>query len=243
MTGTAAEASNELWHIYRLPVVKIPHNRPCVRQDYRLRIFADRNFKWDAIVEEIKEIHACERPILVGTRSVADSELLAERLQEAGLKFHLLNAVRHETEAEIISHAGLRSNITIATNMAGRGADIQLDEGVAELGGLHVIMCEPHESSRIDRQLFGRSGRQGDPGSAQPFASLDDELVRRFVNKKILQSLKSSLNQNVPGAGSASSAIIRLAQALAQRQSYRQRQSVMRADTWLEDSLSFTNPS
>ncbi|MDA1137287.1 MAG: hypothetical protein O3B01_01775 [Planctomycetota bacterium] len=240
MTGTAAEAANELWHIYRLPVVRVPHNRPCVRKDKAIRIFADQHSKWDAIVNEIKEVHATERPILVGTRSVIDSERLAERLKEAELKFHLLNAVRHETEAEIISHAGERSNITIATNMAGRGTDILLEKGVVECGGLHVIMCEPHESPRIDRQLFGRAGRQGDPGTAQPFASLDDELVRRFIPEKILNQFRKRMAQGMPGAKTATAVLIHLAQSLAHRQSHRQRNSVLRADTWLEDSLAFT---
>ncbi|MDP6117431.1 MAG: hypothetical protein QGG53_36665 [Planctomycetota bacterium] len=238
MTGTAAEAANEFWHIYRLPVVTIPHNRPCARQDKSLHIFLDQDSKWNAIVDEIREVHATERPILVGTRSVADSERLAARLSGEGLKFHLLNAVRHETEADIISRAGERSNITIATNMAGRGTDIQLAEGVAELGGLHVVMCEPHESPRIDRQLYGRAGRQGDPGTAQPYASFDDELVRRFISEKILNQFRNRMLQGVPGA---SAMLIRLAQSLAHRQTYRQRQSVLRADTWLEESLSFAD--
>ena len=240
MTGTAREASAELWHIYRLPVVPVPTNEPCIRTHHPDRVFAAERAKWDAVVEEIQRVHGTGRPLLIGTRSVRASEELARRLEAEGLEFQLLNAVRHREEAAIIAEAGKRGRITIATNMAGRGTDILLEDGVPGLGGLHVIATERHESARIDRQLFGRSGRQGDPGSAQAFVSLEDELVTRFIPSAVRKRVASALAHGVPGARPMAGKCFGLAQLRAQRQAYRQRCAVLRADTWLEESLSFT---
>ena len=176
MTGTAREAAAELWHIYRLPVVAIPPNKPCVRDERPDRMFATEEEKWQVVVEEVAQLHATGRPVLIGTRSVAVSEMLSERLRASDLPHTVLNAVRHEEEATVVAMAGEPGRITIATNMAGRGTDIKLGKGVAALGGLHVIATERHESRRVDRQLFGRSARQGDPGSAQAFVSTEDEI-------------------------------------------------------------------
>jgi len=238
MTGTACEAAHEFWHIYRLPFVTIPDNRPCIREHRPRRVFVDQESKWDAIVAEIEELHAVGRPILVGTRSVSASELLAQRLTERQLGFRLLNAVRHQEEAEIVKEAGELGRITIATNMAGRGTDIKLGPGVTELGGLHVVMAEHHESARIDRQLFGRSGRQGDPGSAQGYASIDDELIRRFVPQSIRRRLADGLRRGSPRAAKLAGQAISYAQYAAQRQAYKQRRTVLKTDTWLEDAVS-----
>jgi preprotein translocase subunit SecA len=231
MTGTARESASEFWQIYRLPVIPIPTNRPCIRVQLPDRAFPDQTSKWNAIVEEIVRIHATGRPILVGTRTVAASESLAARLTERGLNFRLLNAVRNAEEAQIIAEAGQPGQITIATNMAGRGTDIKLGRGVAELGGLHVIVTEPHESPRIDRQLIGRSARQGDAGSAQKFFSADDELFERFLPKPFRRSFLPTAFPN---------AAVSWSQHAAQRQSFKQRRNVLKADTWLEEALSFT---
>ncbi len=181
MTGTAREARAELWRVYRLLVVPIPSHWPSRRvalPTQRCRTLAE---KWSAIADEVRERQRHGQPVLVGTRSVADSQALAAQLEATGLSVALLNAHRHEEEASIIADAGQRGRITIATNMAGRGTDIALGPGVAELGGLHVILSEPHESGRVDRQLIGRAARQGDPGSHRRYLSLEDPLLRRFL--------------------------------------------------------------
>jgi preprotein translocase subunit SecA len=206
---------------------------------YRPRAFADADSKWEAIVEEVTGLHQQGRPVLVGTRSVQASETLSRRLDEVGITHQLLNAVRHAEEAVIVSTAGDRGAVTIATNMAGRGTDIKLARGVAELGGLHVIASEGHESKRIDRQLFGRCARQGDPGSARLFISMEDELIRRYVAAPIRNGIAAQLSRGVPGARSAAMAGLGWAQQTAQRIAYQRRRSVLRMDTWLEDSLSF----
>ncbi len=239
MTGTASESAQELWDIYQLPMVRIPENRPCQRKIQRSRIFTDEESKWQAVVEDIERLHKEGRPVLAGTRSVKASENLAGRLERIGLSCNVLNAVRHSEEAGIVAMAGQKGAITIATNMAGRGTDIRLEHGVAEAGGLHVIATECHESRRIDRQLFGRSARQGDPGSGRLFVSMEDELIRRFVPQTVRRSIRFQLRSRIPGARLAGVAAIRWAQTAAQRLAYRRRKSVLKMDTWLEDSLSF----
>jgi preprotein translocase subunit SecA len=239
MTGTAREAAGEFWQIYRLPVLTIPTNKPCVREHRPDRIFAKEEDKWLAVAQEVERLHLEGRPLLIGTRSVAASEKLASMLAERGLYFRLLNAVHHQEEAAIVANAGLRSQITIATNMAGRGTDIRLEAGVPELGGLHVIATERHESGRVDRQLFGRSARQGDPGSAQAFVSSEDELLRRYLPAQVLARLKNTLASSWPGRQQVGQAAFALAQRKAQRAAFRQRSAVLRMDDWLEEALSF----
>jgi preprotein translocase subunit SecA len=239
MTGTAREAVPELWDIYHLSVVTVPENRPCVRKQYPTLAFADRQSKWEAIVEEIRQIHGTGRPILVGTRSVEASEMLSRRLDELSVPHRVLNAVRHKEEAGIVALAGEPAAVTIATNMAGRGTDIRLGKGVAGLGGLHVIATEGHESQRIDRQLFGRCARQGDPGSARLFVSMEDERVQRFVPAAIRRGVQTQLRRQLPGSRLAAAGALRWAQAAAQRLAFQRRRAVLRTDTWLEDSLSF----
>jgi preprotein translocase subunit SecA len=181
MTGTASEVADELWAVYRLRVARIPTNRPVRRARLPERVYGRQEDKWRAVVEAIARRHAGGQPLLVGTRSVAASETLAPLLDQAGLSYRLLNARQDQDEAEIVARAGERGCITVATNMAGRGTDIKLGAGVAELGGLHVICTERHDSGRIDRQLYGRCGRQGDPGSCEAILAADDELVAGFA--------------------------------------------------------------
>jgi len=239
MTGTASESAAEFWQIYRLPVVSIPQNRRCQRVEFPLMIFADRAAKWRAIAKDILLNHVRERPVLVGTRSVEASERLACELDALGLPYRLLNAVHHREEARIVAHAGENSAVTIATNMAGRGTDILLGPGVAALGGLHVIASECHEAYRIDRQLFGRCARQGDPGSARGFVSTADELLRRFVPSPVRRACHGAIKQGVPGSQWTGGKLTRYAQATAQRWAFLRRRAVLKMDTWLEDSLSF----
>jgi Preprotein translocase subunit SecA (ATPase, RNA helicase) len=238
ITGTAREAADEFWTTYELPFTSIPPNRPCQRIEWPTLYYRTAEEKWAAIVREIETVHATGRPVLVGTRSVAASESLAERLQERGLAFTILNAVRHKEEAGIILRAGEKYVITIATNMAGRGTDIRIDADVARLGGLHVILTEPHESGRIDRQLQGRSGRQGDPGSTRTFASFEDEVLVRFL-PKVSQGLLRSLvgNVNSGWARALAKRAFRRAQRSAERRAQRQRRLVMQQDAQLAESL------
>lgn len=239
MTGTAWEAAGEFWHIYRLKVVRIPTNRPCVRRAEASRFFLTEDEKLAAVVAEIEETRRIGRPVLVGTRHVAASERLAAMLEARGLPFELLNATRLREEALIVAMAGQPGRITIATNMAGRGTDIRLGDGVAALGGLHVIATELHASGRIDRQLSGRGARQGDAGSARAFASTEDELFKRYLPAARRHLVARALGQHWPGADLLAAGACRDAQRRAERIAYRQRCSVLRMDTWLEESLAF----
>jgi preprotein translocase subunit SecA len=239
MTGTAREASDEFWSIYKLPVVAIPPNRPCIRKQLPDQVFAKADEKWSAIVAEIERIHATRQPILVGTRNVAASEELARQLRLRNLEVTVLNAIRHQDEAVIVAAAGHAGRITIATNMAGRGTDIRLDKGVVELGGLHVMATERHDSGRVDRQLFGRCARQGEPGAAQGFISLDDELFQRFLPAAIRTKVQQALQSNLPAARALANGALKLAQHTAQRSAFKQRAAVLRLDDWMQEALSF----
>ncbi|MHC4559210.1 MAG: preprotein translocase subunit SecA [Planctomycetota bacterium] len=240
MTGTASEAAAEFWQIYHLPVVVIPTNRPCKRTNPPDIVLPTGPAKWKRILSEIRRVHERSRPVLVGTRSVQDSEYISQLLEAENLNHQVLNAVRHREEAQIIAGAGQAGKITVATNMAGRGTDIKLGRGVAESGGLHVIASERNESGRIDRQLFGRCARQGDPGSAQAIVSLEDEFVSRYA-KNIIAYLKKRHAFNTDGISSNTTrAVFRLAQRRAEKLALRQRKSVMRTDHWLEEQLSFS---
>ncbi len=181
MTGTAETEAEEFAKIYGLDVVAIPTNRPMVREDHADVVYINEKAKFGAVVEEIAEMHGQGRPVLVGTTSIEKSEYLASLLLRRGIAHEVLNAKQHEREANIVEGAGERGAVVIATNMAGRGTDIKLEEGVADAGGLHVIGTERHESRRIDNQLRGRSGRQGDPGSSRFFVSFGDDIMKRFA--------------------------------------------------------------
>jgi len=185
MTGTADTEAEEFQSIYKLEVLVIPTNKPMIREDYPDLIFRTEQEKFDATIEEIRELNETGRPVLVGTISIEKSELLSKHLKKFGIKHNVLNAKHHAQEAEIIAQAGQRGAVTIATNMAGRGTDIVLGEGVPELGGLHILGTERHESRRIDNQLRGRSGRQGDKGSSRFSLSLEDDLLRIFGSDRI----------------------------------------------------------
>lgn len=185
MTGTAKTEEGEFTEIYNMQVLVIPTNLPVARDDMQDIVFANQKAKFNAIVEEIVARHATGQPILVGTVSVEKSEMLSEMLKKRGVPHNVLNAKQHLREAEIVAKAGEKDAVTIATNMAGRGTDIKLGEGVVDLGGLHIIGTERHEARRIDNQLRGRSGRQGDPGSSQFYVALDDDLMRLFGGERI----------------------------------------------------------
>ncbi|MCX6346581.1 MAG: preprotein translocase subunit SecA, partial [Actinobacteria bacterium] len=185
MTGTALTESAEFRHIYKLETVVIPTNKPMVRNDMPDLIYKSEAAKFEAVVEDIRERYESGQPVLVGTISIEKSELLSRMLQTRGVPHQVLNARYHEKEAEIIANAGQQKTVTISTNMAGRGTDIVLGEGVIALGGLHVLGTERHEARRIDNQLRGRSGRQGDPGSSQFYLSLQDDLLRLFGSDRI----------------------------------------------------------
>ena len=185
MTGTAETEAGELWDIYKLDVVVIPTNRPIQRKDHEDLVYKTKREKYNAVIDEVGKCVAAGRPVLVGTTSVEISELLSRMLKLRGIKHNVLNAKMHQREAEIVQEAGQAGTVTIATNMAGRGTDIKLGVGVKDAGGLAIIGTERHESRRVDRQLRGRAGRQGDPGSSQFFASLEDDLMRLFGSERI----------------------------------------------------------
>jgi preprotein translocase subunit SecA len=185
MTGTAETEAGEFWNIYKLDVVVIPTNRPITRNDMNDRIYKTKREKYNAVIEEISQLIDAGRPVLVGTTSVEISELLSRMLNMRRIKHNVLNAKLHQKEAEIVAQAGQSGTVTIATNMAGRGTDIKLSSAVKEAGGLAIIGTERHESRRVDRQLRGRSGRQGDPGSSVFFVSLEDDLMRLFATERI----------------------------------------------------------
>ncbi|MCF6153916.1 MAG: preprotein translocase subunit SecA [Candidatus Brocadia sp.] len=191
MTGTAMTEAAEFDKIYKLEVVAIPTNKPMRRTNFPDRVYRTEKEKFDAIIKEIAEVHKSGRPTLVGTVSIEKSELLSEKLMREGIEHEVLNAKQHEREANIVAKAGQRGNVTIATNMAGRGTDIVLGEGVADLGGLHIIGTERHEARRIDNQLRGRAGRQGDPGSSRFYVSLQDDLMRIFASERVSSLLKT----------------------------------------------------
>jgi preprotein translocase subunit SecA len=239
MTGTAIEGWREFWQIYHMPVVRIPTNRPCIRRQWPQRVLATEEAKWRAIVEDIRSVHEAGRPVLAGTRSVRASEHLAAALKEAGLECQVLNAVRHAEEAQIVAAAGQEGRITVATNMAGRGTDIKLGAGVAGLGGLHVVATERHEAGRIDRQLFGRCGRQGDPGTCQAIVSLEDELLVRHAPH--LSAMMRRRHGKADGdVGSAfAGQVFDHAQRRAERLAMAQRKAVLQADNWLDQYLGF----
>ncbi|WP_165174848.1 preprotein translocase subunit SecA [Desulfovibrio sp. ZJ369] len=185
MTGTADTEAVEFQQIYNLEVISIPPNKPMIRKDYPDLIYRSRQEKFDAIVQAIADLHKERQPVLVGTISIETSEMLSQRLSKLGIPHNVLNAKQHEKEAEIVAQAGQPGKVTIATNMAGRGTDIVLGEGVVDLGGLHILGTERHESRRIDNQLRGRAGRQGDPGSSRFYLSLEDDLMRLFGSDRI----------------------------------------------------------
>lgn len=187
MTGTAETEAQEFWTIYKLDVVVIPTNRPIIRKDHEDKVYKTKREKYNAVIDEIEQLVKSGRPVLVGTTSVETSELLSRMLKLRNIRHNVLNAKLHQREAQIVAEAGIAGTVTIATNMAGRGTDIKLGAGVKDAGGLAIIGTEKHESRRVDRQLRGRSGRQGDPGSSQFYVSLEDDLMRLFGSDRIVR--------------------------------------------------------
>jgi preprotein translocase subunit SecA len=198
MTGTALTSAREFRKIYRTPVLRVPTNRPVQRQRLATRAFGTSDQKWAAVAEEVAQLHAQGRPILIGTRSIDKSQKLSKLLTAAGIRHYVLNANEIAKEADIVAQAGREGEVTVATNMAGRGTDIKLGGGVAELGGLHVIGTEMHDAARIDRQLYGRCGRQGDPGTYRQFLALDDEIIRNGLGPNYAEKLEK-LGARMPG--------------------------------------------
>ena len=234
MTGTAKTEEDEFRNIYNMYVVEIPTNKPVIREDATDVIFMTMKAKFDAIANEIEERHKKGQPILVGTISIETSELLSHLLTKKHIPHNVLNAKQHEREAEIISHAGEKGAVTIATNMAGRGTDIKLGEGVVELGGLCVLGTERHESRRIDNQLRGRSGRQGDPGYTKFFLSTEDDLMKRFGSERFKTLLGLVVNQKdgseVPLEYKMFSRFVESAQKKIEGNNYDSREQVLKYD-------------
>jgi preprotein translocase subunit SecA len=240
MTGTAAEVRGEIRSVYGMEVVRIPPAQKIIRTVASDVVCTDQQTKWQRIVDRVLEIHATGQPILVGTRSVEASELLSRRLAEVGVAHQLLNARQDEDEAAIVAKAGGLGCITVATNMAGRGTDIKLADAVESLGGLHVIMTERHDSRRIDRQLFGRCGRQGDPGSVETFISLEDDLVANNIPGFLQRSLAGLAGAGNPISDLAQRALFMVAQKLVERRQYAARRSVLKMDEQFGDLLAFS---
>ena len=236
MTGTAKTEEEEFRNIYNMYVIEIPTNKEVIREDYADLVYATSNGKYKAIIEYVKAIHETGEPILIGTISVEANEYLSGLLKSAGLKHEILNAKNHEREAEIIAKAGEKGAITLATNMAGRGTDIKLGEGVKELGGLCVIGTERHESRRIDNQLRGRAGRQGDPGKSQFFVSFEDDLMHRFGTDRIKMMLTSlGINETQAIRSKALTRSIETAQKKVEGNNYDIRKTLLDYDNVLNE--------
>lgn len=240
MTGTGREVAGELWSIYRLHVVPIPTNAPPARRAEPFRLYQTAQEKWQAIVNRIAEIHRQERPVLVGTRSVAASELLSRLLTEAALPHRVLNARQDKEEADIIAEASQKGRITVATDMAGRGTDIVLTQEAREAGGLHVLATEFHDSKRIDRQLFGRCGRQGDPGSYEAIASLEDSLFAGYAGKPIGLLARRLVDSDTWFGRFAENGFVVLAQQTAQRKHSQVRRELLKFDDSMENAMAFS---
>ncbi len=240
MTGTVSGLASELWQIYGLHCVQIPTHLPSRRKTLKLRVFTEKKMKYLSLIDETEEMHKKGRPVLIGTRTVRESEFLAELLSERQLQFQLLNAVYHSEEARIIASAGQRSCITVATNMAGRGTDIILGEGVEKLGGLHVMLTELNEAERIDRQFFGRCARQGDPGSVRAYIALDDMLLRRFFASPFFSEILTvAISSKIPGTGALVTLLVKSSQRTAQNMAYKQRLALLRQDDRVDQQMSF----
>ena len=226
MTGTASDSARELRKICKVSVLVIPTHRPTIRQRWPARVFGSAELKWAAIVEEIRELRRQGRPVLVGTRSIDKSIALSNLLAEAGIDHQVLNAYQIAEEAKIVANAGQCGQVTVSTNMAGRGTDITLGTGVAGLGGLHVILTEMHEAARIDRQLSGRCGRQGDPGSFRQYLSLDDDILLEGLGPERARWL-AEYGKTSPGPFKHLLWAFRKAQRTVERRHFRQRRGLL----------------
>jgi preprotein translocase subunit SecA len=231
MTGTAATEADEFMHIYKMAVVSIPTHKEMIREDKDDLVYRSKKAKYDSVVQDIDERHEKGQPVLVGTVSVEVSEHISTLLKRRGIKHNVLNAKQHEREAEIIAEAGERGLVTIATNMAGRGTDIKLGGGVPELGGLYVLGTERHESRRIDNQLRGRSGRQGDPGESRFYLSFEDDLLRRFGGQRMQSVIdRIGLEEDVPIEAGMVSGSVRRSQEQVESQNFQIRKRILEYD-------------
>ncbi|MCA1728950.1 MAG: preprotein translocase subunit SecA, partial [Actinobacteria bacterium] len=231
MTGTASTEADEFMHIYKMAVVSIPTHKDMIRQDKDDLVYKTKKAKYDAVANDIAERYEAGQAVLVGTVSVDVSEHLSALLNRRGIKHEVLNAKQHEREAEIIAHAGEKSSVTIATNMAGRGTDIKLGEGVAEVGGLYVLGTERHEARRIDNQLRGRSGRQGDPGESRFYLSFEDDLLRRFGGQRMQSVIERiGLEEDVPIEAGMVSGSVRRSQEQVESQNFQIRKRIIEYD-------------
>ncbi len=226
MTGTAMGSARELRKIYKCCVLPIPTNRPAIRQRCPDMVFGNADAKWRAVAEEVATLHAEGRPVLIGTRSIDKSEIIAKLLVERGVEHEVLNANHIDIEADIVSRAGQPGKVTVSTNMAGRGTDIKLGEGVHEKGGLHVICTEMHDSSRIDRQLIGRCGRQGDPGTFRQYLSLEDDLILNGFGPEKAKKLKEIGEENDDRFDSYGK-LFRRGQRKVEKKQFRQRKALL----------------
>jgi preprotein translocase subunit SecA len=241
MTGTAAEVASELRSVYGLNTVRVPTNRPLARHAMGERFFISSARRWSVVVQRIVRMRALGRPVLVGTRSVQASEHLSTLLAQGGIEHALLNARQDAKEAEIVAQAGHPQRVTVATNMAGRGTDIILHPDVRAAGGLHVILTEFHESRRIDRQLFGRAGRQGDPGSFESLVSLDDELFQAHAGP-LVRWVRARFREEGELPRLLGGALRILAQQSAERLHARERTRTLESEKFVDRSLAFTGP-
>jgi preprotein translocase subunit SecA len=240
MSGTVREIAGELWSVYRLATVAIPTNRPVQRRWDGERIFVSVEEKWKAVIDRVASLHQQGRPVLIGTRSVVASEQVSALLAAAQVPHKVLNARQDREEAEIVACAGQAGRVTVATNMAGRGTDIQLASEVIRKGGLHVIATERHEAQRIDRQLYGRCARQGDPGSCETFASLDDEIMMKFGYPLWRWLVRGLSGPGCPLGGVPAILLMRRAQVSAEHLHARIRRELLRADEQMETALAFS---
>jgi preprotein translocase subunit SecA len=243
MTGTATEVASELWSVYKLRVVRVASHKPSRRVRWRGCVHNTAAEKWATVVARIRMLQQQRRPVLIGTRTVGASEHLSELLDQAGLVHQVLNARQDRQEAEIIAKAGEPGRITVATNMAGRGTDIQIGTEVAASGGLHVIATERNEARRIDRQLFGRCGRQGDSGSFEEIVSLEDEIIAFCAPRPIIKILQALDSGKFPLARWAAVILMRGAQRSVERRHAEMRRELLKQDLRLSDALAFTGPT
>jgi len=241
MTGTAREVASELWSVYGLNPIPIPTRLPVRRRSLGTRLFASADAKWDAVAERVRELQRIGRPVLVGTCSVEASEQLGALLTERGLPHRVLNARQDDQEAAIVAGAGRRGRITVATNMAGRGTDIRLGPGVVESGGLHVIATQRSEARRIDRQLFGRCGRQGDPGSYEEILSLEDDSLEGFFPSGLQRLLADHCAASASPAGWVK-LLTRVSQWAEERRHARVRRGLLATEEYLGELLAFSGP-
>lgn len=240
MTGTAREIRKELWAVYRLDVVSVPTNRPLQRKRLRDHVYVTTEQKWRAVIDRVRELHQEGRPVLLGTRSVAASEELSKLLSLSMMQHQVLNARQNKHEAQIITQAGHRGRITVATNMAGRGSDIKIARDVEAQGGLHVIATERHDAHRIDRQLFGRCGRQGDDGSYESILCLEDDLISKFWGRLVHWYVQRNADRREPLPRWIAAPLVRIAQLAAEMLNSRMRRELLKLDDNLSDMLAFT---